>query len=420
MAEKSLWHDGRNVGDAGLYDAAEMRGFFKRITGHDADDALRGVLLGVGDSLAVTPASPASKSVVVGAGAAIVNGSPYYNDSSLALAVEDNTGGYTRVDRVALELDYVAKTVRAVVIKGPEDGSAEPAALVQSSSYFQVPVARVTLASGYSTITESEIADDRHFANLPGVVAPELTNGSGAEVDAGTVVALDASADRSFDTSTTVSDPGVIGAAMERIPAAGSGKIATAGIALVKVTGAVSRGDALVQSAAAGVAQAGIGGFAVALTENASGAGTVWALIRPTGEVFCSCVACRTSAQSIAAGATVAMTFNADDEHDTHNMHAPGSDKIYAPFDGYYAVNAYITAWSVNYFDAYLYKNISLIAGQSAAFVTDDGVPRVSISRASVYMNAGDYVQVRVKNEEDSSAEGYKGNMALVLLRVNQ
>jgi hypothetical protein len=347
-------------------------------------------MLGVGDSLEVVPASPAAKSVVVGAGGAIVNGSPYYNDSSLALAVEDNTSGYTRVDRVALELDYVAKTVRAVVIKGPEDGSAEPAGLVQSSSYFQVPVARVTLASGYSTITEAEIADDRYFANLPGVLAPELVNGSGAEVDAGTVVVLDASANRSFDTSADEADTGVAGVSMERIPAAGSGKVATAGIVQVKVTGAVGRGDMLRQSGTAGAAQAGVSNsFAVALTENAGGDGIVWALLQRRNVAV--------SAQGFISSVSISSSWNSillDTElHDTAEMFTPSSADFTVPVDGIYLVIAQTqldrdgsnrtVAWRVRVNDVAVFS-------QTVYDIEHDFTPsRVSIA---VELSAGDVV----------------------------
>jgi hypothetical protein len=140
MAENSKPHDGKDVGDAGVYDASEDRQFFKRFFGHDADDeAIRGVMLGVANDLKVVPSSPAAKSVVLKSGAALVYGTHYYNTADLTKVIDPNTSGYDRVDRVVLRLDFVACTVRAEIVKGLEDGTDAPKTLVQDASYWEIP-----------------------------------------------------------------------------------------------------------------------------------------------------------------------------------------------------------------------------------------------------------------------------------------
>lgn len=248
----------------------------------------------------------------------------------------------------------------------------------------------MTLASGYSTITEAEIADDRYFANLPGVLAPELVNGSGAEVDAGTVVVLDASANRSFDTSADEADTGVAGVSMERIPAAGSGKVATAGIVQVKVTGAVGRGDMLRQSGTAGAAQAGVSNsFAVALTENAGGDGIVWALLQRRNVAV--------SAQGFISSVSISSSWNSilldTESHDTAEMFTPSSADFTVPVDGIYLVIAQTqldrdgsnrtVAWRVRVNDVAVFS-------QTVYDIEHDFTPsRVSIA---VELSAGDVV----------------------------
>ena len=93
MAQESFPFDGTGTGDAGAYDAAHDRQFFKRFFGVSADEYLRGVMWGVDDHLVVEASSPAGKSVSVGAGAAIVNGVLFYNDAAATLTIEDNTSG---------------------------------------------------------------------------------------------------------------------------------------------------------------------------------------------------------------------------------------------------------------------------------------------------------------------------------------
>ncbi|MBN1286441.1 MAG: hypothetical protein JXB47_13665 [Anaerolineae bacterium] len=291
MTQKSMPFDGTGAGDSGPYDAAHDREFFRRFFGFSADEYLRGVMLAQGNGLEVVPSSPAGKSVVVKSGAALVNGSLHYNDAGETLVIDNNTSGYTRVDRVVVDLDYASNETRLAVVKGPEDGSGAPDDLEQDptgggSGHFQIPLARVTVADGFSTITATEIEDDRYYANLAPVLGVDLTNGSGAEVTYGAVV-LRGSADRYFTTGNTAAVSTVIGVALERIPNTGTGKIAPLGsgaVVKIKVTGTVARGDRLNHAAATGRAKAGdSNGFAVALSENASGDGEVWAMLLPGG-----------------------------------------------------------------------------------------------------------------------------------------
>ena len=284
MTEQSYFTGTSGSGDAGPYSAAQLRALWKRVLGFNADDPNRGVMRGVANELEVEPSSPAARSVVVKAGAAVVSGAPYYNDTDLTLSVDPNTSGYDRVDRVVLELDFAADTVRAVIVKGPEDGSDVPATLVQNTSYWQIPLARLDCDNGYATLTASEIEDDRLFANLPPALGVEMTNSSGSEITVGTLVKLDTTA-QSVTTTSTQGSADIVGVAAERIGSTASGKVIMRGAADVRVTGAVSVGDPLQQSATAGVAEAatgdGDGVIGWALESNASGDGIIQAWLAP-------------------------------------------------------------------------------------------------------------------------------------------
>jgi len=115
----------------------------------------------------------------------------------------------------------------------------------------------------------------------------DLTNKSGTDQAAGTVVVFDKSNDAAFTTTTTLIDRRVVGVLQEDVSNNATGKVAVKGkIVTIKVQGNVSRGAWLVTSATVGrAAQYGTtrpstGGIGIAMTEySGGGAGTVEALI---------------------------------------------------------------------------------------------------------------------------------------------
>jgi len=132
----------------------------------------------------------------------------------------------------------------------------------------------------------TEILGGRWAAQSGGGGDIDLTNKSGSDQVAGTVVIHDADNDSSFKTTTTLRDRRVIGVLSEDIVSNASGKVAVAGkIVTVKVQGNVTRGQWLIASATEGRAQQDgytrtPGVIGMALTSYAGGgAGTVSALI---------------------------------------------------------------------------------------------------------------------------------------------
>lgn len=114
----------------------------------------------------------------------------------------------------------------------------------------------------------------------------ELTNKSGSNQEAGTVVINDADNDEAFETTTVLRDRRVIGVLAEAINNNAAGEVAVGMTKVtVKVQGNVSRGQWLIASATEGRAQADgytkpLGAIGMALTAySGGGAGTVEALI---------------------------------------------------------------------------------------------------------------------------------------------
>ncbi|WP_329520500.1 hypothetical protein [Spirillospora sp. NBC_01491] len=83
--------------------------------------------------------------------------------SDVPLTIAENTSGTVRVDRVALELDRSDWTVRAVVVTG-SPGSGAPTLTRDEgpTGLWQVPVARVTVASGASVINLGDLWLEGH------------------------------------------------------------------------------------------------------------------------------------------------------------------------------------------------------------------------------------------------------------------
>jgi len=118
-----------------------------------------------------------------------------------------------------------------------------------------------------------------------------LTNNSGGQITAGTVLVVDTSA-QSFTTTTTASEKTVVGVAAETIENGAAGLIYSVGsyTTTIQVTGTVAVGDFLRTSTTAGRAASngsdGHSCFAIATTANASGLGTVeGVLLVPRGDL---------------------------------------------------------------------------------------------------------------------------------------
>lgn len=99
----------------------------------------------------------------VSAGCAVING--HYADwaatKTLGLAAAD--ASQSRVDRVILRLKLATSTIELDVVQGVL-GSAVPQALVQTSTTYEIPLARVGVPPADTSIDASQVTDERGFA----------------------------------------------------------------------------------------------------------------------------------------------------------------------------------------------------------------------------------------------------------------
>ena len=304
------------LGDAGSYTAAQWAETWKTMIGVGASYANRGVMRGVENELEVTPNSPAAKSVLVESGSALVAGRWYYSSGSEALVIADNASGSTRNDIIILEADYTAQTVRLAVLQGtPAAGL--PSLTQDITSIYQIPLAYLTLASGFATVTASMITDYREYANLPDAVGYLATNASGGALENGAVVTPTGT--QSFTTASSVS--GLVAGILERRTANGAvGRIITHGIFAVLCEASVSVGDYLGISSTTGQAEvASAFSFARVLVAN-TGAGTraLCYINVPATRKPPACRVYHNANQTLGAGTVLA--FNSE-RYDNNAMH---------------------------------------------------------------------------------------------------
>ena len=177
MSEYSMpWADG--AGDGGPYSSESWDDLFEVLFTTD-QAATEGVIAGRGGELEVTgTASPAS----VATGAAVVKGKIYINTAAVDVSVPTPTGD-TRYDRIVLQADYSARTVRIARLEGSEGGSA-PSLTQTDGTKWEIPLAQLEVHTDGSIV----VTDQRAFAHFgTRISASQVEDGPGSGLDADTL-----------------------------------------------------------------------------------------------------------------------------------------------------------------------------------------------------------------------------------------
>ncbi len=142
MTERSMfWSDG--IGDGGPYSEDELRLLYDALAG--SEDADRGVLVTQGNELA--PSSTGNNNIRMATGRAVVDGTLYENDAILDIVTASPAIGTTG-RRLALQKDWAARTVRAVVITSADGVGAIPALTQNDGTIWEIPIASFTITTG--------------------------------------------------------------------------------------------------------------------------------------------------------------------------------------------------------------------------------------------------------------------------------
>ena len=111
--------------------------------------------------------------VKVRTGKAFIKGHYFKSDAEETLAISSNSSGNPRIDRVVLRADFTANTIDFAVLTGTPAGSPKEPTLTQSSTTWEVSLAKVAVANGAATITAGNVTDERSYARA--VDIPTLT-----------------------------------------------------------------------------------------------------------------------------------------------------------------------------------------------------------------------------------------------------
>lgn len=135
---------------------AQLAEFFHKIMAKD------GVVANLGDSmLAVIQATPAAMSVVVGTGDAWVQGTWYQNSAAKTMTISAAHASLVRIDRIVLRCDWAANSVVLAVLEGTA-GSGIPTPLTQTTSTWEISLAKITLPATATSVITSYITDERY------------------------------------------------------------------------------------------------------------------------------------------------------------------------------------------------------------------------------------------------------------------
>jgi len=160
------------------YSASEWRDYFGKLIKN-------GVIQNDGNVVAVVQQVSANKTVSVGTGSIFINGVMFINDSAKTLSITDNTSGNPRKDRIVARLNYTDRKIEFGVLIGTPGGSPVAPTLTRNTTVYELGIADITLANGFSTIVTANILDTRSDVDLCG--ASSMTIGvipaSGADAE---------------------------------------------------------------------------------------------------------------------------------------------------------------------------------------------------------------------------------------------
>lgn len=147
------WSETGGGSDSGTYTDQQWRQLYLDVFRFE-DGALEG--------LRVQATDPASKSVEITLGAAYLQGTYYRSTALETETIDDNTSGSTRYDRIVLRMDWANEEIRIAVLKGTPGGGI-PALTETAGVTWEISLASIELANGFSTISDSDITDEREW-----------------------------------------------------------------------------------------------------------------------------------------------------------------------------------------------------------------------------------------------------------------
>lgn len=136
------------------YGADAWRDFFDQLV-------TSGLVSDAASELQVKPQAAPNKTVYVDTGAILIRGAMRIMAATTNLSIADNASGNSRIDRIVARLNYADRKIEFVVKQGTPGVSPVAPALTRNGTYWELSLAKITLANGYTTITAGNITDER-------------------------------------------------------------------------------------------------------------------------------------------------------------------------------------------------------------------------------------------------------------------
>lgn len=177
-----------SVGTDRQYGSAEWRDYFSRLI-------TSGIIQNNANECKVKPQLTPNKTVFVDTGSIVITGAMLVVSAKVNLTIDQNTSGQARIDRIVARLNIADRKIEFAVLKGTPAVSPVAKALTRTSTVYELGLADITLANGYSTITESVINDKRWDVDLCGASSMTIGVIPPSGLDAVTVKASQTTAD---------------------------------------------------------------------------------------------------------------------------------------------------------------------------------------------------------------------------------
>ena len=138
------------------YSASEWRDYFTSLL-------TNGVVVEILNALKINPQAVANKTVFVDTGAVVINGCMRILDTTQNVTIADNTSGNPRIDRIVARLNYADRKIEFAVLAGTPGGSPVAPTLTQNTTVWELSLAQIAVANGFSTIVVGNITDQRTY-----------------------------------------------------------------------------------------------------------------------------------------------------------------------------------------------------------------------------------------------------------------
>jgi len=138
------------------YSAGEWRNYFESLLSN-------GIVAGILSTLKINPQAVANKTVFVDTGSIVINGCMRILDTTQNITITDNTSGNARIDRIVARLNYTDRKIEFAVLTGTPAGSPVAPTLTQNTTVWEISLAQIAVANGFSTIVVGNITDQRTY-----------------------------------------------------------------------------------------------------------------------------------------------------------------------------------------------------------------------------------------------------------------